>query len=75
MRSILDLLKNPVTFPLELTLTTGQRLVIPHPDYTYVLPDTGELYVYGPQGRHRQDLIIDPSHIVKVRPKGRPLPL
>jgi hypothetical protein len=61
----------PTPFPIEVTLTTGQTIEIEHPDYTYVHPDTGDMWHFP---RERQIVIIDPAHIVKVLPKGKPLP-
>ena len=71
MRNIRDVLKNPVTFPIAVTVTTGETFQIEHPDYTYVHPDTGGMWHFPREG---PIVVIDPAHIVKVEPKGRPLP-
>jgi hypothetical protein len=71
MRNIREVLRTPTPFPIEVTLTTGQTIAIEHPDYTYVHPDTGDMWHFPREG---QIVIIDPAHIVKVLPKGKPLP-
>jgi hypothetical protein len=71
MRNIRDVLKAPATFPLELSVTTGQSFEIEHPDYTYLNPNTGDLWHFPREG---PIVVIDPAHIVKVIPKGRPTP-
>ena len=70
MRSIKDVLTGVRKFPLELTLSTGRKFRVQHPDYTYVHPDTGNLHIFGPEGTQPYEVIVDPSHIVKVTPKG-----
>ena len=69
MRNIRDVLKTPVTFPIEVTVTTGQSFEIEHPDFTYLNPNTGDLWHFPKEGPIE---VIDPAHIVKVRPKRRP---
>ena len=68
MRNIRDVLKSPVTFPVELTVTTGQRFEIEHPDDTYLNPNTGDLWHFPREGAIT---VIDPAHIVRVIPKGQ----
>lgn len=69
MRNIMDVLRTPVAFPLELTLTTGQCFRVQHPDFTYLNPNTGDLWHFPSDG---PIAVIDPAHIVKVEPQGRP---
>ena len=71
MRNIREILKTPVTFPLELTVTTGQTFEIEHPDFTYLNPNTGDLWHFPKEG---PIAVIDPTHIVKILPKGRSTP-
>lgn len=71
MRNILEILKTPVTFPIEVTVTTGEAFRIEHPDFTYLNPNTGDVWHFPTGG---PIVVIDPAHIVKVVPKGRPLP-
>jgi hypothetical protein len=67
MRNIRHILNSPTTFPVELTVTSGQTFEIEHPDYTYVHPDSGDLWHFPKEG---QIIVIDPAHIVKVHAKG-----
>jgi hypothetical protein len=71
MRNIREILKTTVTFPLELTVTTGQTFDIEHPDLTYLNPNTGDLWHFPKDG---PIVVIDPAHIVKVAPKGHATP-
>ena len=71
MRNIREILATPITFPIELTVTTGQAFQIEHPDYTYLNPNTGDLWHFPREG---SITVIDPAHIVKIVPKGRPTP-
>ena len=67
MRKIVDGLKAPVTFPVELTLTTGQCLRVLHRDFTSLNPNTGDLWHFPADG---PIAVIDPAHIAKVEPQG-----
>ena len=71
MRNITEILKTPVTFPIEITVTTGQKFEIQHPDFTFLNPNTGDLWHF-PKDAPIE--VIDPAHIVKVIPKGRAEP-
>lgn len=71
MRNIRDVLKTPVAFPLELTVTTGETFEVQHPDFTYLNPNTGDLWHFPSDG---PIVVIDPAHIVKVLPKGNTTP-
>jgi hypothetical protein len=71
MHNIRDVLKTPVTFPIELTVTTGQTFAIEHPDFTYLNPNTGDVWHFPADG---PITVIDPAHIVKVVPKGHTQP-
>lgn len=71
MRNIREILKTPVTFPIEVTVTTGQTFEIEHPDFTYLNPNTGDLWHFP---RDKAIEVIDPAHIVRVAPKGRATP-
>lgn len=71
MRNIRDVLKSPVAFPIEVTVTTGQTIEIEHPDFTYLNPNTGDVWHFPRDGAIT---VIDPAHIVKVVPKGTPEP-
>ena len=56
-------------FGTGIFMTTGQVLEIQHPDFTYLNPNTGDLWHFPREGPIE---VIDPAHIVKVRPKLRP---
>jgi hypothetical protein len=71
VRDIRHILKTPMAFLVELTIATGETFKIEHPAYTYMHPDSGELWHFPKDG---PIAVIDPAHIVKVQPKGRPLP-
>lgn len=71
MRNIREILKTPVTFPIVLTVTTGETFDIEHPDFTYLNPNTGDLWHFPKDG---PIVVIDPAHIVKVLPKGEAAP-
>ncbi len=71
MRNIREILKTPVTFPIEVTVTTGQTFEIEHPDFTYLHPVSGDVWLFPRDG---QIAVIDPTHIAKVLPKGKPDP-
>jgi len=71
MRNIGDVLKTPLTFPIEVTVATGERFEIQHPDFTYLNPNTGHLWHFPAD---EPIVVIDPAHIVKVVPKGETRP-
>ncbi len=71
VRNIGEILNTPVTFPIELMVMTGQTFEIEHPDFTYLNPNTGDLWHFPKDG---PIVVIDPAHIVKVAPKGRATP-
>ena len=71
MRNIRDVISTPSTFPIEVTVTTGQSFLIEHPDFTYVHPVSGDVWHFPTGG---PIVVIDPAHIVKVVPKGTPPP-
>ncbi len=69
MRNIREILAASVTFPISITMTTGETIEIQHPDFTFLNPNTGDIWHF-PKGGAIE--IIDPAHIVKVRPKYPP---
>lgn len=71
VRNIREILNATVTFPVELTVTTGEKFDIEHPDFTYLNPNSGHLWHFPKDG---PIVVIDPAHIVKVLPKGRATP-
>jgi hypothetical protein len=66
MRASLDrLLDRPGAFPLELTLSNGEKHVLPHPDHADVHPKTRDLVIYPDDGRF--SVVINPAQIVSIR--------
>jgi hypothetical protein len=57
---------------LEITLASGDKHVIEHPDHATVHPRTGDLIIFPDEGEF--SLAINPAQIVSIRPlrrKGR----
>jgi hypothetical protein len=54
-------------FPLEITLSSGDRHVIDHPDHATVHPRTKDLIIFPDEGEEFS-LAINPAHIVQIRP-------
>jgi len=63
-----EMLGHPRAFPLELTLTTGEKHIVPHPDYVHVHPN-GTVFLFSRHGVPNEG--IDHRHIVKMRPLKR----
>ena len=73
MRSVERLLGSAKNFPVEITLSSGEKHIIEHPDYATVHPATKDLIIFPDEGEDFS-LAINPSHIVQIRPirkKGR----
>ena len=67
MRASLDrILGRPVEFPVEITLSNGDRHVLPHPDHAHMHPNTRDLFVYPEEGG-LFPLVINPQQIVSIR--------
>jgi len=67
VRSVERLLGTAKHFPLEITLSSGDRHVIEHPDHATVHPRTKDLIIFPDEGEEFS-LAINPAHIVQVRP-------
>lgn len=68
MRASLErLLGRPVVFPLEITLASGDRHVLPHPDHAQMHPNTRDLVLYPDEEGAPFSLVINPDQIVSVR--------
>ena len=66
MRASLDrLLGRPVDFPAEITLLSGEKYVLPHPDHAHMHPNTRDLVIYPDEGPF--SLVVNPEHIVSIR--------
>jgi hypothetical protein len=67
MRSVERLLGTAKHFPVEITLSSGDRHVIEHPDYATVHPETKNLIIFPEEGEDFS-LAINPAQIVSIRP-------
>jgi hypothetical protein len=54
-------------FPLEITLSSGDKHIIPHPDYALVHPKTHDLILFPEDGDYFS-IAINPDQIVSIRP-------
>jgi len=70
MRSVEWLLGSAKNFPVEITLSSGDKHVIEHPDYATMHPKTKNLVIFPEEGDDFS-LAINPAHIVQVRPLRR----
>ena len=62
------LLTNPEVFPVELTLTSSDKLRIAHPDYVFFSQKLGQIFLYPQDGRGEFEW-IEPQQIAKIRAK------
>jgi len=62
------LLTNPEVFPIELTLTSGDKLKIVHPDYVFYSRKRGQIFYYPEEGGGLFEW-IEPRQIAKIRGK------
>ena len=68
MRASLErLLRRPIEFPLEVTLASGDRHLLPHPDHAQMHPNTRDLVLYPDEDDAPFSLVINPDQIVSVR--------
>jgi len=67
--SLARLLGRPVEFPLEITLASGDRHLLPHPDHAHMHPNTRDLILYPDVGP--LSLVINPDQIVSVRTRRK----
>jgi hypothetical protein len=70
MRASLDrILGRPVEFPVEITLSNGDKHVLPHADHAHLHPNSRDLFVY-PEDGGLFPLVVNPDQIVSVRSVG-----
>lgn len=68
MRASLErLLGRPVHFPLEITLSSGDRHLLPHPDHVQLHPNTRDLILYPDEENPPFLLVVNPDQIVSIR--------
>jgi len=66
MRASLErLLGRPVEFPVEITLSSGDKYLLPHPDHAHIHPNTRDLIIYPDEGP--LSLVINPDQIVALQ--------
>jgi hypothetical protein len=53
------------SFPLELTLASGERHVALHPAYAYIHPASGRVCLFSE--RRTCDVALDPDEVVRLR--------
>ncbi len=67
MRSVERLLGIAKHFPVEITLDSGDRHVIDHPDHATLHPKTKDLIIF-PDDGDEFSLAINPVQIVSIKP-------
>ena len=67
MRSVERLLGIAKHFPVEITLSSGDRHVIEHPDHATLHPKTKDLIIF-PDDGEEFSLAINPAQIVSIKP-------
>ena len=66
MRASLErLLGRPVDFPVEITLSSGDTYLLPHPDHAVMHPNTRDLVIFPDEGPF--SLVVNPDQIVTIR--------
>jgi hypothetical protein len=66
MRASLErILGRPVVFPVEITLSSGDTYLLPHPDHAMMHPNTKDLVIFPDEGPFL--LIVNPEQIVSIR--------
>ncbi|MCW5550180.1 MAG: hypothetical protein KIT44_14540 [Opitutaceae bacterium] len=61
------LLTNPEVFPVELTLTSGDKVKIEHPDYVHYSGKLGKIFFYPRETGGGVIEMIFPDQIAKIR--------
>jgi hypothetical protein len=61
-----DLLTNPEVYPVEITLTSGDKLKIKHPDYIHYARKLGKVFFYPDEGGGLFEM-FEPKHIAKIQ--------
>jgi hypothetical protein len=62
------LLTNPEVFPVELTLSSGDKVKINHPDFVFYSPKLGQIFLYPQDGQGTFEWIV-PEQIAKIKAK------
>jgi hypothetical protein len=64
------LFTNPEVFPVELTLTSGDKMKIVHPDYVHFSQKMGQIFIWSEESGPVFDW-IEPQQIAKIRAKKK----
>jgi hypothetical protein len=68
MRASLEqLFGKPVHFPVEITLASGDRHLLPHPDHLVWHPNSKDLVVFPGEEGGGFLLIVNPAQIVSIQ--------
>ena len=70
METLDRLLELAKEYPLEITLSSGAKHRIPHPDYIHGLPKRKEFIYYPDKGEY-YSIEINPAHVTQVKRVGR----
>jgi len=73
MKTLEQLMASPRDFPLEITLSSGDKHLLPHPDHLQRHPHLGDFVIYPDVGPF--SLVINASQIVSLRPVRKRPPL
>jgi hypothetical protein len=65
-KSLELLLVSAKDFPLEISLSSGEKFLLPHPDHVQMHPDKKSLVIYPDTGAF--SVVVDPMHVTSVRP-------
>ncbi len=68
MKDLRALLANPQVFPVELTLSSGDKIKISHPDFVHYSEKMNRVFFY-PEDEHGVFEMIIPTQIAKIRAK------
>ena len=66
MKSLERLLISAKDFPLEITLSSGEKHLLPHPDHVQMHPNTKDLVIYPDTGPF--SLVVNPAHVISIKP-------
>jgi len=66
MNALERLMLTPEDFPLEVTLSSGDRYVIPRHDYTFLHPNKQDVVLFPDSGPYH--VLVNPAHIVSFKP-------
>jgi hypothetical protein len=66
MKTLEQIIGSSKDFPLEITLSSGDRYVLPHPDYLQRHPHKGDYVIYPVKGPFH--VIVNAKHIVSLKP-------